>query len=77
MDLDFGSIPTRARLAEASYLAVQVPEVHHSAWDWNDWAYHPTKGQVVSRADSRSLIPYNYLVFSISRFDPGSGLPAG
>ena len=77
LGLDFSSIPTRARLAEGSYLAVQVPEVQHSAWDWNDWAYHQTSGQVVSRADSRSLIPYNYLVFSISRFDPGSSLPAG
>lgn len=77
LGLDFSSIPTRARLAEGSYLAAQVPEVQHFAWDWNDWAYHPTSGQVVSRADARSLIPYNYLVFSISRFDPGSSLPAG
>jgi hypothetical protein len=76
LGLDFSSIATRARLAEGSYLAVQVPEVEHAAWNWDDWAYHPTSGQVVSRADARSLIPYNYLVFSISRFDPGSPPPA-
>jgi hypothetical protein len=77
LGLDFSAIATRARLAEGSYLAVQVPEAEHAAWNWDDWAYHPPSGQVVSRADSLSLLPYNYLVFSISRFDPGSPPPAG
>jgi hypothetical protein len=67
LGLDFTSISTRARLAEGSYLAVQIPETFQSVWDWGEWAYNPANGQLVSRADARQLIPYNYLVFSVSR----------
>jgi hypothetical protein len=68
MGLDFSNIPTRARLAEGSYLAVQIPEGLLSIWDWSEWVYNPNSGQVVNAADPAQLIPYNYLVFSISRF---------
>jgi hypothetical protein len=67
MGLDFGNIPTRARLAEGSYLAVQIPEDLLSIWDWSDWVYSPNTGQVTHTSDPTQLIPYNYLVFSISR----------
>jgi hypothetical protein len=30
--------------------------------------YHPTKGQVVRRDDPAQTIPYNYLLFGVSRF---------
>lgn len=68
MGLDFSDIATRARLAEGSYLAVQIPEALLSIWDWSDWVYGPNSGQVTHTADRTQLIPYNYLVFSISRF---------
>jgi hypothetical protein len=69
MGLDFGNIPTRARLAEGSYLAVQIPETFQTVWDWSEWVYNPTSGRVVNREDPTLLIPYNYVVFSISRYE--------
>ncbi|MBN1978646.1 MAG: hypothetical protein JW918_14705 [Anaerolineae bacterium] len=69
MGLDFSAIPMRARLAEGSYLAVQIPELLQSIWNWSDWGYNPTNGQVVKRDDPAQLVPYNYLVFSISRYE--------
>ena len=68
MGLDFTDIPTRARLAEGSYLAVQIPEDQLSIWDWSDWVYNPNSGQVVQAGDPTQLVPYNYVVFSVSRF---------
>jgi hypothetical protein len=66
--LDFTKMPFRARLAEGSYIAVQISEAFERVWDWDEWVYHPKSGQVVSRDDEAKLIPYNYLVFSVSRY---------
>ncbi|MGE5674268.1 MAG: hypothetical protein ACM3XM_10325 [Mycobacterium leprae] len=68
LGLDFSNVATRARLAEGSYLAVQIPEELEPAWDWREWVYQPTVGQVVKREDPGVRIPYNYLVFSVSRY---------
>jgi hypothetical protein len=38
MGLDFSNVPTRARLAEGSYIAVQIPE-------GEQWTYNPVSGQ--------------------------------
>lgn len=59
----------RARLAEGSYLAVQIPETLRTVWDWDAWAFNRTNGQVVNKAEPTRLIPYNYLAFSVSRQD--------
>jgi hypothetical protein len=69
MGLDFSAISTRARLAEGSYLAVQIPETIQAVWDWSQWVYNPVSGRVVNKDDGRQLIPYNYIVFSISRYE--------
>jgi len=69
LGLDFDRIATRARLAEGSYVAVQIPETLQAVWDWNDWIYNPANGQIVNQAESTQLIPYNYLVCSVSRYD--------
>lgn len=69
LGLDFGSIAMNGRLAEGSYLAVQIPENQRGTWNWQDWVYHPGRDQVVMCSDPQQLIPYNYLVFSISRYD--------
>jgi hypothetical protein len=68
MGLDFSDIPTRARLNEGSYLVVQVPEGLLSIWDWSEWVYNPNSGQIVHVDDPTQLVPYNYVVFSVSRF---------
>jgi hypothetical protein len=69
LGLDFSNIPTGARLAEGVYLAVQVPESEEPVWDWEDWIYHPSSGQVVKQSNYQEAIPYNYLVFSIRRYE--------
>ncbi len=69
MGLDFGTIAAGARLAEGSYLAVQIPESFQTVWDWSEWVYNPNNGQVVNKDDPTQLIPYNYLVFGISRYE--------
>src|SRR6266571_1709470 len=69
LGLNFGSIPLSGRLAEGAYLAVQIPESFQSIWDWDEWVYLPARGAVVSRDDHQALIPYNYLVFGISRYE--------
>jgi hypothetical protein len=69
LGLDFSTIPMRAHLAEGSYLAVQMPESLQPVWDWDEWVYRPASGLVVKRDDHQQPIPYNYLVFSISRYE--------
>ncbi len=68
LGLDFSTIPMGARLAEGSYLAVQIPENQKVIWNWNDWVYHPNIAQVVKRSEPHQFIPYNYLIFSITRY---------
>jgi hypothetical protein len=69
LGLDFSAVPTRARLSEGSYIAVQIPEALQTIWDWQDWVYNPGNGQIVNKADTAKLIPHNYLVFSVSRYE--------
>lgn len=69
LGLDFSAIATRARLAEGSYLAVQIPETFQTVWDWSEWVYNPANGQIVNTEDPTQLIPYNYVVFSVSRHE--------
>ena len=68
LGLDFSEISTRARLAEGSYIAVQVPEIMESVWDWSEWLYSPNKGQIVNKLSPTDLIPYNYVIFGVSRY---------
>jgi hypothetical protein len=70
LGLDFGADPMGARLALGSYLAVQIPEAKQAVWDWDEWAYNPSTGQVVKKADKKELLPYNYVVFGVNRCDP-------
>jgi hypothetical protein len=67
MGLDFSSVATRARLAEGSYIAVQIPESHQVIWDWSEWIYQSRTGHIVRRANGKEKIPYNYLVLGLSR----------
>ena len=69
MGLDFSRIPTGARLAEGSYLAVQIPEKMQAVWNWEEWVFNPANGQIVNKTEKTQLIPYNYIVFSVNRYD--------
>jgi len=67
LGLDFGANPMGARLAEGNYLAVQVPDDDLAGWDWGAWGYDPRSGQVVGTAGGGEPLPYNYVVFGVSR----------
>ncbi len=68
LGLDFSQIPVRPKLAEGSYIAVQIPQSLRTVWEWEDWRYDPAKGHLVSADDPGLLIPYNYFVVGISRY---------
>jgi hypothetical protein len=68
MGLDFSGISTRAQLREGSYVAVQVPDV--AKWDWSEWIFKPSVGQIVSKQNTSETIPFNYIVFSVSKMQP-------
>jgi hypothetical protein len=68
LGLDFSRIPVRPKLAEGSYIAVQIPQGLRTVWEWDDWRYDPANGHLVSALDPGLLIPYNYFVVSVSRY---------
>jgi hypothetical protein len=65
MGLDFSSVQTRAQLREGSYIAVQVPDA--VAWDWSQWVFKSANGQIVSKGTPSTGVPFNYVVFSVSK----------
>jgi hypothetical protein len=69
LGLDFTGTAMGVRLAQGDYIAVQVPESLRRVWRWDDWIFDPSSGLIVDRADKRKLIPYNYVVFGVSRYD--------
>lgn len=69
LGLGFNTLALSGRLAEGTYLAVQIPEDQMAVWDWEEWVYLPRLGRVVKRLDSQQSIPYNYLAFGISRYE--------
>lgn len=69
MGLDFGRNLAGARLKEGSYIAVQIPESFAAIWDWEEWVFKPSNGQIVKKAEPTKLIPYNYVVFGVSKYE--------
>lgn len=69
MGLDFGSNRLGARLAEGDYIAVQIPMQMRVSWKWGEWVFNPEIGEIVKKDDPTHLIPYNYIGFSISRYE--------
>lgn len=68
MGLDFSNNPLGARLAEGAFIAVQIPEALETVWDWSEWAYNPNSGHVVKRTDLSYTVPYNYIIFGVTRY---------
>jgi hypothetical protein len=68
LGLDFSNIGAGARLARGLYVAVQIPESFTRIWDWKEWIYLPTAGEIVSRNDHEKLIPYNYVAFGVDTY---------
>jgi hypothetical protein len=69
LGLDFGGTAMGARLAQGDYIAVQIPENLQTLWSWSEWVYDPNNGHIVKKDDPNRLIPYNYVVFGVSRYE--------
>lgn len=69
LGLSLAEIPMSARLAEGTYLAVQIPEDQEHTWNWEEWVYLPTRGRIVKRQNEQQSIPFNYLAFGINRYE--------
>ena len=73
LGLGFGTGGVGARLAEGSYVAVQVPEGMSAGWYWEDWVYDPVRQRIMAADDLDEPIGFNYLVFSVNRSVDGTG----
>jgi len=66
LGLDFSDNPMRAPMVEGSFIAVQTPD---EKWSWDEWVYELSSGAIHYKDDLTQPIPYNYLVFSVSRYE--------
>jgi hypothetical protein len=64
LGLDFAGGTTSARLREGSYVVVQADQTQ---WKWSDMAWNTSTQAVVQRQND-APIPFNYMVFGVSRF---------
>ncbi len=53
-----------ARLREGTFLAVQC---RRNQINWSDWVYDNNKGLVVLRKDLSARLPYNHILFTVTR----------
>ncbi|WP_228013556.1 hypothetical protein [Nostoc edaphicum] len=67
LGLDFENAAMGIRLKEGNYIAAQVPS--ETAIEWHKWEYRPDIGTIVHKADRLETLPYNYLVFRVSRYE--------
>jgi hypothetical protein len=65
LGLDFSNAAMGAGLAEGNYIAVQVP--NEGAITWDEWAYRPKTGIISRSNDDSQDLPYNYIVFRVTR----------
>ena len=66
LGLDFENMAMGCRLAEGNYIAIQVPD--EVVIDWERWVYKPGIGAIVHIADDYETLPYNYVIFRVSRY---------
>ncbi len=67
LGLDFENAAMGCRLAEGNYIAVQVDD--ETAIDWKQWVYKPDLGAIVHKVDTYEMLPYNYVIFQVSRYE--------
>lgn len=68
LGLDFDQTGITARIAEGTYIAVQIPETNQMIWDWKNWIFDKSSGRIVSRSNGKDLVPYNCIIFTVSRY---------
>jgi hypothetical protein len=68
LGLDFKPTPGGGRLAKGSYVVIQVPEQSVVMWNWSEWVFDLSIGQIVNRYNPTELIPNNYIIFGVSGY---------
>jgi hypothetical protein len=68
LGLDFSDSPTGVRLRLGSYIVVQIPE-DEVRFSWDQWALDVASRAIISRDDPGAVLPYNYFIFAISRYN--------
>lgn len=63
--LYFDKNPSRLKLAEGSYIAVQTSEPEK--FKWEEWKFDKGSGAFINQDGTMKDLPFNYFVFSISR----------
>jgi len=64
LGLDFDTGGVGARLAEGSYVVVQVPKP--GTINWADWGYDANSNMIINKTELKSW-PYNSMVFRVSK----------
>lgn len=72
LGLDFSVLPMLVRLAEGSYLAVQIPETLQTVWDWSEVGVQP--GQWPSGEQGRADPVNPSQLRSLRRQPPGQAV---
>jgi hypothetical protein len=67
LGLDFADTAMAINLAIGNYIVAQVQS--STTIDWSDWHYLPSNGAIVSKQDATTSLPYNYVVFRVTRFE--------
>ncbi len=67
LGLDFENMAMGCRLAEGNYIAIQVDD--EIAINWERWVYKPGIGAIVHKASDYETLPYNYVIFRVSRYE--------
>lgn len=68
LGLDFAYLAGGAALAEGSYIALQIADNLKTVWDWKKYVLHTSSSRLVQSDNPAVGVPYNYLIFSISRY---------
>jgi hypothetical protein len=68
LGLDFSTAGVGARLAEGTYIAVQLSAPASVLWNWDMWAFDRMNGRIVGYSDHSLTIPHNYIMFTVTRY---------
>ena len=63
LDFDEGAA-LGVRLREGSYIVVQAPL---DGFSWAEWVFEPDNARIVAKDDGKKLIPYNHVIFRVTR----------
>jgi hypothetical protein len=66
LGLDFSTGVTSPKLSQGSYISIQT---ENQNWNWNEWKFYPESGQILSADGKKTPIPYNYVIFRISKIE--------